>query len=92
MNKLLKYDAWSSVLERNYLNFKWTVEAKKYTYVDRFSIRLDFDFVEGAVLSYRNGDNTQWCRANVPERIIIQKVINGNQIIRVVVSTNTNPW
>ncbi|CAI2199133.1 2679_t:CDS:1, partial [Funneliformis geosporum] len=83
--------AWSSVLERTYLNFKWTVEAKKHTYVDRFSIRPDF--VEGAVLSYRNGDiNTQRCRANVPERIIIQKVINGNQIVRVVVSTSTNPW
>ncbi|CAI2200820.1 14115_t:CDS:1, partial [Funneliformis geosporum] len=91
MNEPLKYDPWSSVLERTYLNFKWTAEAKKHTYVDREEIGPDF--VEGAVLSYRNGDNNiQRCRANVPGRIIIQKGIDRNRIVRVVVSTSTNPW
>ncbi|CAB4486902.1 hypothetical protein RhiirA1_448070 [Rhizophagus irregularis] len=38
MDEPLDYALWSSVLERTYLRFQWSEEAKKHTYIDRYYV------------------------------------------------------
>ena len=82
---------WALVLEKTYLKFDWTFEAKKHTYVDRAFIKPDA--VESILISYRNLDpTTQRCRdKNYPEteRVIIQQKLSDRKLLRVVINPTT---
>ncbi|GBC09792.1 hypothetical protein RclHR1_09100005 [Rhizophagus clarus] len=93
MDLPLNFKKWSKVLEKSYLQYIWTSESKKHTYVDRSKIGPKV--VEGVLTSYRNcNPNTQRYRDNYypeTERVIIQQKVD-NKLLRVVINPRTNPW
>ncbi|RIA88520.1 hypothetical protein C1645_826256 [Glomus cerebriforme] len=92
MDLSTNYQTWTSVLEANFLKFKWTLEAKIHTYDDRTQINPNA--VENVLLLYINQDpSTQRCKDEKhPDREIIQQKISDKHLLRVVVNSTTEPW
>ncbi|GBB88557.1 hypothetical protein RclHR1_01510008 [Rhizophagus clarus] len=79
----LNTEKWIEVLERTFLNFNWSPEAKRHTYEDRYHY-TPAD-VEDVLFSYTNSDpSTQRCRAKTSKRQVIQQEFpDRDQVVRV---------
>lgn len=71
MDEPLDYALWSSVLERTYLRFQWSEEAKKHTYIDRYYV-TPHDVEEVIEMYFNTVIVKKFRRKNNIAKIIIQ--------------------